>query len=236
VLAAPALALLAAGACLAGCGSDPDAGTNGEGKLSATRIHDDTVRAAKAAPSVRLSGTVISQGGTYRLDMRLRENGGIGTVTTKSSGFQLLRVDDHLFLKASSSWWRSRAGSSSADAEAAGKLGGKYVRVPTSDSTYKQLSGFTDKDRLLDGLLTLHGSLGRGDHGTTDGIRTIAIDGDGGDGGTLEVSLEHTPYPVRLERANDAGTLTFSDWGKAVALEEPAKDDTVDYGSALPTS
>ncbi len=57
-----------------------------------------------------------------------------------------------------------------------------------------------------------------------------------GAGGSLDVSLEGTPYPPRLVRAGSAGTLSLSDWNKDFALEEPAEDDTLDYGKQLPTS
>ncbi len=87
---------------------------------------------------------------------------------------------------------------------------------------------------LLDGLLTLHGSLATDGHHEQSGVRTIRITGDKGDGGTLDVSLEGTPYPLRLVRAGGAGTLLLSDWGKDFPLEEPEKDETVDYGQQLP--
>ncbi|WP_373317023.1 hypothetical protein [Streptomyces sulfonofaciens] len=228
--------LIVAGAALAACAGDPDAGTNGEGKLPAQQIQSDTRKSARAAPTVRLSGTVVSKGGTYRLDMRLKDNGGTGSVTADGSTLQLLRVGDHLYLKAGASFWRGKDGEGNADSAAAAKLSGKYVRVPKGDPSYQRLSGFTDKDVLLDGLLTLHGELGKGDHGETAGIRTVEITGDGGAGGTLKVSLEGRPRPVRLERAGGAGTLSFTEWGRAFTLREPAKGETVDYGKALPTS
>ncbi|GHJ35800.1 lipoprotein [Streptomyces sp. TS71-3] len=228
-------AVALAGVGLAGCGGDPDAGTNGEGKLSPQKIQNDTRKAAEAAKTVRLSGTLLSKGGTYKLDMRLTANGGMGSVTTKDGVLQLLRVGDHLYLKAGSSFWQGKGGKGDSASGVATKLSGKYVRVPKGDPAYQQLSGFTDKRVLLDGVLALHGKLGKGDHGTTDGIRTVAISGDGGDGGTLKVSLDGHPCPVRLERAGGAGSLKFTDWDKEFTVREPAKNDTVDYGK-LPTS
>lgn len=228
--------LIMAGAALTACSADPDADTNGEGKLSAPRIQKDTRTVAKAATSVRLSGTVVSKGGTYRLDMRLKSTGGIGSVTTKGSTFQLLRVGDHLFLKANAAWWKGKGGKGGADSTAADKLAGKYVKIPKGDPSYDQLCGFTKKDVLLDGLLTLHGTLGKGEHGRTDGVRTIEITGDEGAGGTLDVSLEDSPFPIRLQRAGGAGTLTFSEWGKPFALKQPDSGEMVDYGEALPAS
>ncbi|MDW4909255.1 hypothetical protein RB628_28920 [Streptomyces sp. ADMS] len=233
-------ALVVTGTGLTGCGADPDEGTNGVGKLAADTIQTKTRTAAESADAVRLSGTVVTSGTTYTLDMRLKDDGGTGSVTAKGSTFQLLRVGENLFLKADAAFWghedSGKGDDSDSDAAAAEKLGGLFVKVPTGDPSYKKFSGFTDKDVLLDGLLTLHGSLARDGHHKQSGIRTIRITGDKGDGGTLDVSLEGTPYPLRLVRAGGAGTLQLSDWGKDFTLEEPPKNETVDYGQQLPTS
>lgn len=225
---------------LTGCSEDPDAGTNGVGKLSAADIQAKTKAAAGAADAVRLSGSVVAGGRSYRLDMRLKANGGTGTVSAQGASFQLLRVGEQLYLKADAAFWKNEDGKAGAgsDTAAADKLDGKYVKVPTGDPSYKKFSGFTDKDLLLDGLLTLHGSLGKDGHHEDSGsaVRIIRITGDGGSGGTLDVSLEGQPYPLRLVRAGDAGTLSFSAWGEDFALAEPKKGDTVDYGKELPTS
>ncbi|MDQ1048406.1 hypothetical protein [Streptomyces sp. V4I2] len=232
-------ALVVAGPGLAGCSEDPDAGTNGVGKLPAEQIQSRTRTAATSATAVQLAGNVVAGGRTYKLDMRLKSDGGSGSVTAEGATFQLLRLGEQLFLKADAGFWTDADGKgdgSDADAAAADKLDGKYVKVPQGDPSYKKFSGFTDMNVLLDGLLTLHGTLETDGHHKQAGIRTIRITGDKGSGGTLDVSLEGEPYPLRLVRAGGAGTLTFSAWGKTFALTEPEKDETVDYGKKLPTS
>jgi hypothetical protein len=226
---------------LTGCGGeDPDAGTNGVGKLPAEQIQSRTRTAAEAADAVRLAGNVVASGRTYRLDMRLKADGASGSVTAEGATFQLLRVGEALFLKADADFWTDADGkgdgSGSGTDAAADKLGDKYVKVPQGDPSYKKFSGFTDMDVLLDGLLTLHGTVATDGRHQQAGVRTIRITGDDGSGGTLDVSLEGTPYPVRLVRAGGAGTLTFSAWGKDFPLAEPDEDETVDYGKQLPTS
>ncbi|MFG2459216.1 hypothetical protein ACGFWE_19405 [Streptomyces sp. NPDC048523] len=233
-------ALVVTGTGLTGCSEDPDAGTNGVGKLPAEQIQSKTRAAAESADALRLSGNVVTSGRTYRLDMRLSSAGGSGSVTAEGSTFQLLRIGEELYLKADAGFWTKADDKGDDKGEdtdaAAGKLDGKYVKVPSGDPAYKKFSGFTDKDVLLDGLLTLHGSLDTDGHHEQAGTRTIRITGDQGDGGTLDVSLEGQPYPLRLARAGGAGTLTFSAWGKNFSLAEPGKDETVDYGKQLPTS
>lgn len=238
-MAGAVCALVAAGTGLTGCGEDPDAGTNGLGKLSAAKIQSRTKAAAKAADTVRLSGTVETNGRTYKLDMRLAKDGGTGSVTSKGSTFRLLRVDEHLYLKAGAEFWSQEDGEdddSESDAAAADKLDGMYVKVPVGDPAYLRFSGFTDKDVLLDGLLTLHGDLATDSRHEQSGVRTIRITGDDGSGGTLDVSLEGTPYPLRLVRAGDAGTIRLSDWGETFPLKAPSEKEVVDYGKQLPSS
>lgn len=233
-------ALLVTGTAMTGCGEeDPDKGTNGVGRLPAATIQAKTRKAAGAAEAVHLHGTVVTSGRTYKLDMRLKSDGGTGTVTAKGMAFQLMRTGEQLFLKADAGFWSHADGEgddTGSDAAAAEKLSGRYVKVPQGDPSYEKFSGFTDKDLLLDGLLTLHGRLATDGHHEQAGVRTIRISGDKGAGGTLDVSLEGTPYPLRLVRAGSAGTLSFSDWGKDFALKEPAKDDILDYGRQLPSS
>ncbi|KUL51721.1 MULTISPECIES: hypothetical protein [unclassified Streptomyces] len=222
-----------------GSGEDPDAGTNGVGRLSATKIQSKAGRVAEAASGVRLSGTVVSKGHTYSLDMRLKDDGGTGSVTSKGQTFQLLRVGEQLFLKAGSEFWTHEGDGGQpqkADQAAAAKLDGKYVKVPKGDPAYEQLSGFTDKDVLLAGMLTLHGKLAKGDRGKTGATRTIKITGDEGAGGTLSVALDGKPYPLRFERGGHAGTLKLTEWNKDFPLQEPDRSEMVDYGKELPTS
>ncbi len=233
--------VVAGAASLTACGGgeDPDAGTNGVGRLTATKIQSKAARSAQAASAVRLSGTVVSKGHTYSLDMRLKGEGGTGSVTSKGQTFRLLRVGEQLFLKADSEFWTHEGAGKQpqqADAGAAAKLDGKYVKVPKGDPAYQQLSGFTDKDVLLSGMLTLHGQLAKGDRGRTGDTRTIKVLGDEGAGGTLSVALDGKPYPLRLERGGHAGTLKLTEWNTDFDLREPDQSEMVDYGKQLPTS
>ncbi|PNG17712.1 hypothetical protein, partial [Streptomyces cahuitamycinicus] len=202
-LASATCALLVTGTVLTGCAEDPNEGTNGVGRLPAAKIQGKTRSAAESAGAVRVHGNVVSGGRTYALDMRLNDDGGDGSVTSEGATFKLLRIGEQLYVKADAEFWThgSGQGGGKADAAAASKLGGKFVKVPKGDPSYKKFSGFTDKGLLLDGLLTLHGTLATDGHDEEAGVRTIRVTGDKGSGGTLEVSLEGKPYPLRLERA-----------------------------------
>ncbi|MCK8679862.1 hypothetical protein [Streptomyces lichenis] len=232
-------------AVLTACGGteppppDPDAGTNGVGKLTAAGIEAKARNAVRGAEAVRLAGNLVSKGGTYRLNMRLKGAGAAGSVVNGDTTFELLRVGDVLYLKADAEFWTHAEEASNApteaDRQAAKKLGGKFVKVPEDDPSYKQLRGFTEMNTLLGGLLVLHGELHKGERDSIGGIRTIKVaGGPGGEGGTLDVSLEGTPYPLKFERGGDAGVVVLSDWNEDFALQEPSKEQSVDYGRQLP--
>jgi hypothetical protein len=225
---------------LAACGSDdPNAGTNGIGKLSASRIEKKARAAASSADAVKLSGNVVSKGVNYRLNMRLKRDGGTGEVSKGDSTFALLRVEKDLYLKADADFWarQGKGGKDSkADGRAAGQLEGKYVKVPSSDPAYKQLSGFADMGVLLEGLLVMHGKRETGDRGEVAGVRTIRVQAGEGSGGIVDISLIGTPYPMRVERGGGAGTLELDDWDKDFALRAPSKKRVVDYGEEIATA
>lgn len=213
-----------------GCGADPDEGTNGIGKLSAEQIESKAKDAATQAQSVHLSGTLVTGGKSFTLDMRLGADGGSGEVKSQddTTTFQLLRVGEQLYLKAGAAFW--------GQSDSAGKLGDKFVKVPEGDPSYKQFRGFTDIHVLLDGLLGLDGTLAKGDYTKVGHTRAVQVTADKGKGGKLSVSLEGTPYPLLMERAGGAGRVVLADWGKPVQLTAPEQDQTVDYGSQLPTT
>ncbi|QKW11125.1 hypothetical protein HUT18_23970 [Streptomyces sp. NA04227] len=229
------LGLAATGSVLVSCGGgeDPDAGTNGVAKLEAPEIQRKYKAAADSAQAVRITGTLVSKGVSYELDMQLRNDGGAGSVGTEGRTFRLLRVGERMYLKADAEFWR---GDGKNDADAAKKLSGMYVRVPKGDPAYKRLSGFTDKKLMLGGLLGLHGTVDKGDRTELGGVSTLELTGDKGAGGTLNVSLEGAPYPLALKRAGNAGTVKLQDWNEKFTLREPAEKDRVDYGKQLPAS
>ncbi|MEV6109806.1 hypothetical protein AB0M28_34625 [Streptomyces sp. NPDC051940] len=220
-------------------GGSPDKGTNGVSGLPAATIEAKSLAAASAASSVRLSGTVVSGGKLFKLDIRLTNEGGTGEVSTKGSTFSVLRVGKALYLKADDDFWLEKGSGdeepTKADTEAAQHLDGMFVKVPESDASYKQLSGFTDRKVLLDGLLKLQGDVETGDYAKVGGVPTIGLTVDGGDGGKLEVALEGEPYPLRLERAGGAGVVELSAWDAEFEVKAPRKEEVVDYGEKVGT-
>ncbi|WP_129840694.1 hypothetical protein [Streptomyces sp. RFCAC02] len=233
--AVPALGVALLAVLLAGCGDDPDAGTNGVGELPAEEIEERARDAAAAASSVRLTGTVISDGHSYELDVRLAEDGAMGEVTSDQGDFELLRVGDDLYLTADRAFWESGAVPEELETDPAEKLDGMYVLVAPEDPAYARLSGFTEMDPLLDVLLALDGERETGDRAEVGGVRTIGVTADGGEGGSMDVALTGEPYPLRFRRGGSAGEVMLREWNDPVELTAPAEDRVVDYGDAILT-
>ncbi|MFI7272510.1 hypothetical protein [Streptomyces sp. NPDC049879] len=228
------LCALALGAALAACGGeDPDAGTNGLGKLDAPEIEERARAAAAGAASVRLAGTVISGGHEYELDVQLARDGAAGEVASEGGHFQLLRAGEELYISADAAFWQSDAVPEGLESDPAQTLDGKYVLVAPEDPAYEQLVGFTEMDVLLDGLLVLEGEREKDDRAEVDGVETIRVTADGGAGGALDVALIGEPYPLRLERGGGAGELTLRDWDEPFEPVLPDEEQVVDYGEAI---
>jgi hypothetical protein len=226
-------------ASLTACGEDPDKGTNGIQDLPAKQIEQKARAAVRKADSVRLSGTIVAKGHTYRLEMRLKDSGAIGQVATKGGEtFSLLRVEKDLYLKAGAGFWvdqekGDKGEPSEADRAAAQKLEGQYVKVPGGDPAYDRLSGFAQMDLLLEGLLVLSGERETGERSEVDGVRAVQVIAGGGGGGAIAVSLEGTPFPLRLTRAGGAGTVELDEWNKGFDVHAPKDDNIVDYGKKI---
>lgn len=225
-------------AALAACGSGGDGGepTNGLDELPAEQIERRAAEAAHEARSVQLSGTVLTDGRSYRLDVRLTAEGAVGEVATEGTTFELLRIGEDLYLRASAEFWESEGIPAELESDPTEKLDGKYVRVPPEDPAYGELSGFTEKNAVLDLLLSLgEGERETGGEDEVEGHRTIRVQADGGRGGAMDVSLTGRPYPLRLERAGGAGELIMTDWNEEFTLNPPPEDDIVDYGDDVIT-
>ncbi|GAB2872358.1 hypothetical protein [Streptomyces mayteni] len=220
-----------------GCGAeeDPDAGTNGLASLTPAEIEEQATATAAEATAVRVAGTVITEGESFRLDVRLGEEGGFGEVSADGGAtFELLRVGEDLYMKADAAFWESEGIPEELDSDPAETLEGRYVRVAPDDPAYEQLSGFTDMNVLFDHLLTLDGEREVAeDRGEVDGAQTVTVLADGGAGGTLDVALIGQPYPLRLQRPGEAGELRMSDWNEDFELRVPEDDQILDYGDEL---
>lgn len=243
--AVAALALAAGGIGFAGCGGSDSAATtaastaadttakadNGISTMSGTQILDKSVAAAKAASSVKVSGSVAQGSQSISLDLTLSESSADGTITVGGVIVAIRMVDGKAYLKAPKELFAQMG----AGGEAVGTLlGDKWFTIPDSGAGSENFKGFqqlTDKNALFTSLI--ESSSGKnitvGDATTVDGTPAILL--TGATGGILAIATVGEPYPLQIKQGPDKGKgeITFSDWNAPVSITAPA--DPLDFGA-----
>jgi hypothetical protein len=209
---APALAGVV---LLAGCGSGANR-TNGMQAQTPTQIVAAAKAAARAAASVHVAGSIVSDGKPISLNMELvSEKGGKGRVSLDGLSFRLVDVDGAVYVNGSSAFYTRFAG-----VTAARVLRGKWLKGPQSGAL-ASLASLARLRSLLSTALASHGRLARVTDATVEGQRAIGVS-DPVNGGTLYVAATGAPYPLEIVRHGfGAGKLVFDRWNQAVSLAVP---------------
>lgn len=183
--------------------------------------------AITAVKTVRLKGGGTSSGQTFEVDMRYGEDGAYGTVSNSGQTIELRRVGQTVYLKADAKFWSSTAG-----ADAAKLLGGKFLKAPLTDPRVQQLATFTDKDGFVAQVLQADGEVTKGEAKEIRGTPAIGLkSGSGTNTGTLYIATEGEPLPLQLvpdSGGGEAGSLDFLEYDEPVKVETPAAAETVD--------
>lgn len=192
--------------------------------------------AAKSATSVHIEGTWISQRVEYQIDMRIKNDGAVGQITTADTKIELLRVAEDLFVRGDASLYQPRDGRQDPDAAASAEaLRDKYVKVPPDDPAYARFGGFTRLHPLLDDMFQLSGEIRKDGRKDVRGGDTILLSADAGAGGEMYVSLGAKPFPMRYSPGTNSGRLDLYEYDQDFAVAMPAADQLVDYGSLNPS-
>lgn len=214
---------------LSGCGGGSGTKDNGVAALTAKQIVSKSQTAAKAASSVHVKGTVVSQGESVTIDMRLKKGvGAKGTVAVGNSPVEILRIGDAAYLKASKEFWTQVA-----NAAVGAQLADKYVKGSTKDSTFSSFVSFTDLNAMFDSIFdTSSTSLTKVDGKTIGGRKTVGVkDPDPQSGGILYVATTGKPYPMLIQSdttSADKGSVSFDEWDQDVTLTTPPADQVLD--------
>lgn len=217
---ASVVALLAT-ATLAACGSGSSHGASGEAQKSAQQILADAVAATQNAGSVHVSGSGVSSGEQFSLDVvATNGKGGGGTVGLKGGSFQMVVSGTTVYLKASSADWTKLSGSSAAGQA----LGGKWLSTTTDNPDYGQLASFVDLNTLVTQMAKPSGTVVKQPLTTVDGIKVIPLHDTGDQGGTLDVAATGSPLIVELSAGGggDQGSVKFDQYGKAQVPPTPS--------------
>jgi hypothetical protein len=223
---ASALALVLTAALLAGCGSSgKTAKPNDEASKPAPQVLADTKAAATSASSARVSGSIRSGGTPITLELTtVRNKGAKGSMSTSGLKFDLVRIDDTLYIRGSDDFYKHFAG-----AAVAQLLHGKWLKASATHGRLESLGPLTSIGALFAGISSQHGKLTNEGKTTYKSQDVVAIR-DTSDGSKLYVAATGKPYPVAIVggKKNQSGTITFGDWNKSVSLSAP--NDAIDIG------
>jgi len=215
--------LLAAAAVLqAGCGGSS---SSSEASKSASAILADARRAATAAGSVRVAGTIDDSGQMISLDLSITGHGGGGTLTVHGTKVDIVRSGTSVYIRAPGSFYRSVGAS-----KAAGQLlDGRWLKAPVSTPQFGDFSQLTDLNKFVALALKPQGTVTKGAQTTIDGQKVIGLQDSKGRG-VLYVATTGTPYAVEFKGVGgESGTLKLTDWGSAHAPKPPP--NAIDIGA-----
>ncbi|MFC0551109.1 hypothetical protein ACFFHJ_09475 [Planotetraspora thailandica] len=209
-------------ASVAASASAPSPAATGLAALSSKEAFEQALKASGSAKSLHLRGAVKESDGTYKVDIKMVPGkGGAGYITINGQRLDLTVIGKTAYMKGDKAFWTSAAGK-----DAASLLVGKYIKMTSTQSDFKDLISMFE----LDGLL---GEVAPSDGATTlaevDGTPAVAIKAE--DGSTVYVAAEGDPYILRVG-GPDGGSqnMDFLDYGKAVTLKAPPAGDVIDIG------
>ena len=206
--------VLPAAFLLSGCGGSS---SNGEAGKSAAAILADAKQAARDAGTVKVTGSVTDSGQTIGLDLRIGQNGGVGSMTIQGSKVDIVRIGKLVYLRAGAGFYEKVG----AGAAAGQLLDGKWLKASAATKDFKDLAQLTEIVPFVAQALKPDGTLSKGPETTVDGQKVIELKDSRG--GSLFVATTGKPYPVEFKgNGKQSGTLTLSDWGATVEPKAPA--------------
>jgi hypothetical protein len=224
------VATLALGACggstgtgSTGNGSTTTAADNGVAAKTADEILSEATAAFRAASSVRLVGRLVDADQSLELDVRLGRDVSQGSVTQKGARLEIIATGGNLYMRGKQFWVTN------APASIASQVGDRWARVPVSG--LRDTLAFTNLVSLqafADGGLKPSGTISKGERGTVDGRKAIAI--KDGDGSSLWVATTGPAHPLRIGPAAataSTDSIAFRDYNAELSVTAPG--DSIDF-------
>jgi len=195
--------------------------------LPARTIVKRAEAALKAAETLRLNGTVVSEGESVSIDMRYGQKATAGSVTVGGARFALIVSGKTVYVKPSEAFWRQQLPSEQA-AAVIELVRGKWIKAPLTDRQFGSFGQFADKDGFTAGLFEdVKPRLKKTGPKLIDGVRCIGV--DDGDG-ILWVDSSNA-RPVRISApagSKDRGTLRFSEYNAVTEPKAPPAELVID--------
>ncbi|MCD0483355.1 hypothetical protein LO771_13325 [Streptacidiphilus sp. ASG 303] len=234
-----AVALTACGPGGAGGGSasgapaaaSPAPSPTGLADLGAQQIAARASAAMKSLHSVTVDMKGAPGGDVPGFHMRMDTRGDCaGTLDLGKGGAELVKAGRTVYLRYDEAFWRSQGKDGAA---AARYLHGRWVRIRSTDSDYKDMASMCDLRDLLGGFDEDTAGMRKGARTTVGGRAAVVLSGkDGKATETAYVATEGRPWVLQLVSTGggDDGTVRFSGFDRPVAARVPAAKDVTTLG------
>jgi hypothetical protein len=209
-----ALALpLVLAALTSGCGTPA---SNGDAAKGVPQILTAVASAVATAHSVRVVGSVKSDGGTVTLDLTLVSGrGGTGTIGIDGTRARIARVGNTAYIDGTAAFWR-RYGAGAL----AGRLAGRWISGPATSDEFGSLRSFTSIAGLYAEFTSSASGWRKQRMTTVRGTRAFTLIDSAGE--VLTIAAVGAPYPLALRGgAGATGAVTFTGWGSSFAIAAP---------------
>lgn len=207
---------------LGGCGGSSG---NGVASKSPAEILAATKSAADGASSVHIAGSLSSAGSPITLNMYLVSGtGGRGRLAENGLSFELIVVDNSIYIKGSPAFYSHFGGSTAAQL-----FRGKWLKAPAASGELASLASLTDLSKLIDQALANTSTIVKGATTTVRAQPVVELT-DAAKDGSIYVATTGKPFPVQLvKRGSESGRVTFSGWDQPVTLTPPP--NAIDLGA-----
>lgn len=218
-------AVLALSAC---GGDDGEAKAEAYKKTSVEQVRKDAEKAMTGLESVRVDGTMSSQGQDISLDVALAKDGTCaGSMDVGEAGsFDVVVADEKGFVKADEKFWSTSLGPKGG--AAAKKIGDKWV---AANGGLEQLLSFCSFEGFVSGMAKSEKASWKDVSGTSDidgeSAVEVAFKAPDGQQGTAHVAAADPHYILQYDMG-DQGQIGFSEFDEPVEAEAPASEDVVD--------
>ncbi|WP_419997656.1 hypothetical protein [Streptomyces boninensis] len=218
----------AATVVLAGCSGGGD--DDGLASKSADQIQESARKAMKSAKSMSFDAKMTQNGKPMTMKMSMEKGAGkcTGTISMGTGTAQILKIGEDSYIKADKQFWTDNAGSASQADAIVNLLGDRWMKMEPGDDSFTSACDLAQFQKSM--KKSKDAKLSKGEEGTVDGTKTIAIKEKKKDETTtLQVATEGKPYVLKLvTKGDEPGTATFSDFNEPVKAKAPATSDVLD--------
>ncbi|MFF9901175.1 hypothetical protein [Streptomyces longispororuber] len=201
--------------------------------LSGPQIIDRALKATTGASSLRMKGSMASDGGPGSIDLALDTKGQcVGSIGTQGEGsIDLIGKGDTVYMRYDAAFLRSEMkGEPKAEVDGAIEMmADRWAKTTTKGSEKKEFAEFCDLKTVLADFEDTGSVARKGKPATVDGVPALTLhETDGKDRATLYVATEGEPY--LLKTVNEPGTgkkpdtLVLTDFDKPVKATPPQGD------------